>query len=171
MAHFLLDTTVVNSYEIHHCIPKHLRQSTYYYSQREFRVSLLFNYLSILSVSPVIQPQKGPLASRVHPAAPIDHGRLIRMGNKVQACVPCMHGEIWLRQGPERHSMDLSNNSVRPYTPDQIKRRKRVLEGLYGCKLCGIRICNHIACWNNHVAMIPSRQSFSSGGCQDIQPC
>ena len=38
--HFLLDTTVVNSYNIHHCMPEYPYQSRYHYSQREFRTQL-----------------------------------------------------------------------------------------------------------------------------------
>ena len=52
--------------------------------------------------------------------------------------------------------MELKNSSVRPRNLEQGKRRERVPRGLYGCKLCGIYICNHIACWNEHIAAIPS---------------
>ena len=52
--------------------------------------------------------------------------------------------------------MELSANSVRSPTPELRKRRERVSRTRFGCKLCEIFICNYIACWNEHIAAIPS---------------
>ena len=156
--HFLLDTTVINSYKIHHCMPEHSYQPRYQYSQRQFRVKLasqLFERSERLSGRPC--SIKTSLSTRVHPIAAMNHGRLVRMRDKVKACVPCLcAGRNVAAARPRKALMELKNSSVRPRNLEQGKRRERVPRGLYGCKLCGIHICNHIACWNEHIAAIPS---------------
>ena len=38
---------------------------------------------------------------------------------------------------------------------DVRKRPKQIPRGLFECKLCGIAIYNHIACWKEHLEAIP----------------
>lgn len=158
--HFLLDTTVVNSYKLHHCLSK---ESSYqpwtHYSQREFRTKLasqLFEHSERLRGKPCAI--KASLSSRVHPAGRCDHGRLEHMGGKIKTCVTCLHAgrtDPTKIIKPRKPLMDLSINTVRPRDLDKRKRRQRAPRSYYGCKLCGIHICNHIACWNEHIAAIP----------------
>ena len=84
--HFLLDTTIVNCYKIHHCMPKHSYQPRNHHSQRAFRTKLtiqLFERSERLSGPPT--SMKASLSARVHPAAAYDHGRLECLGNKAKA--------------------------------------------------------------------------------------
>ena len=87
----------------------------------------------------------------------MNYDRLIRMGNKIKICVPCLCVERGVPPiRPRKALIKLSNNSVRPYNLDQRKRRQRVLRDLYSYKLYGIYICNYIACWNDYIAAISS---------------
>ena len=75
------------------------------------------------------------------------HNKLERIANKIKVYVPCSYaGRKIPAVRPRKSLMKLSNNSVIPRIIDKRQRRERVLRGLYGCKLCGIHICNHIAC-------------------------
>ena len=157
--HFLLDTTIVNSYKIHHCIPKRLQNKLFHHhTQREFRVRLasqLFKESERLTGNP--SSIRASLSSRIHPAFGRDHGWLECMGDGVKACVPCL---IAGRKVPKpakirKPLQELSQNSVRPSDLANRKRRQRAPRGIHGCKLCGIHICNHIACWKEHIDAIP----------------
>ena len=157
--HFLLDITIINCYKIHHCMPRRRKKSWIQYSQREFRARLasqLFERSERTSGRPV--PVKASLASRVHPASRRDHGRLERMGDGVKACVPCLLAGRGVAKPAQirKPLQELSTNSVRPSDLANRKRRQRAPRGIYGCKLCGIHICNHIACWNEHLVAIPN---------------
>lgn len=158
--HFLLDSTIVNSYLLHHCVPKQSNnQPRNHYSQREFRVKLasqLFEFSERLCGRP--SSAKIPLATRVHAAAPRDHGYLEHIGDGVKACVPCLlAGRKASKLAKIRKPLlELSANSVRPRGLDKGKRRERAPRGLLGCRLCGIYICNHMGCWKEHLAAIPS---------------
>ena len=152
--HFLLDTTITNSYKIAHYKPervKKLFRETH--GHREFRIQLatqLFEHSERLPGKPPLL--KHSLSARVHPAAAIDHGRIYRMGGKPQACVPCLcAGRKVAPARPRKPLLELSNNSVMA----KGKRRERVSRSLFGCKLCGIYICNHFACWKEHIMAIP----------------
>lgn len=154
--HFLLDTTIVDSYKLHRCAPKGSYNQPF--SQREFRVILasqLFNHSERLSGKP--STIKSSLSSRVHPAAERDHGGLECMGNKAFTCVVCLNaGRRTSKTAQIRKPLqELSVNSVRPPDLDKRKRRERAPRTRYGCKLCGIYICNHIACWKEHIEAIP----------------
>ena len=155
--HFLLDTTVTNSYKIAYYKPGRVQrvQKTFQetYGHREFRIQLateLFEH----SERPRGKPStiKHSLSTRVHPAAAIDHSRIERMGEKPQACVPCLcAGRKVAPARPRKPLLELSNNSVMA----KGKRRERVSRSLFGCKLCGIYICNHYGCWKEHLMAIP----------------
>ena len=159
--HFLLDSTIVNSYLLYHCISEQSKnQPRNHYSQREFRVKLasqLFEHSERLSGRS--SSIKASLSLRVHPAGVYDHGRLEHMGDKIKTCVPCLHAgrtEPTKIIKPRKPLLELSINTVRPQGLDKRQRRQRAPRSYYGCKLCGMHICNHIACWNEHIAAIPS---------------
>lgn len=79
------------------------------------------------------------------------------MRDKIKICVPCLYVEREVSSIRLRKTLiKLSNNSIRSHSQDQRKRRQRVSRGLYNYKLCEIYICNYIACWNDHIAAIPS---------------
>ena len=86
----------------------------------------------------------------------MNHGQLERIEDKVKACVLCLHvGRTEPPARPRKSLIKLSNNSVRPQGIDKRRRRERVKKGIHGCKLCEIAICNHIACWKEHLEAIP----------------
>ena len=101
----------------------------------------------------------GEMSSQVHPAAARDHGRLERMGDKAKYCVVCLKAGRGVPKPAQirKPLQELSTNSVRPSDLANRMRRRRAPRGIYGCKLCGIHICNHIACWNEHIAAISNR--------------
>ena len=92
-----------------------------------------------------------------HPAPAREHERLERMGDKAKYCVVCLNAGRSVPNPAKirKPLMELSNNSVRPSDPAIRKRRQRPPRGLFGYKLCGIHICNHMGCWNEHIAAIP----------------
>ena len=156
--HFLLDTTVVNSYKIHHCIPEHLNRPRNHYSQRWFRTRLaiqLFERSERLSGRST--STKASLSTRVHPAAARDHGGLERLGNKAKRCVVCLNaGRKVEKMAKARKPLaELSINAVTALDAGIKKRPQQEPRGVYGCRLCGIAICNHIKCWKEHLEAIP----------------
>lgn len=153
--HFLLDTTITNCYKIHHCMPKRLNESRIQYSQRESRARLasqLFE-LSERFSGQQISISLASLASRVLPVAGRDHGLLESMRDGVKACVPCLQAGRGVPKPAQirKPLLELSINSVRSSDLVNRKRRRRAPRGIHGCKLCGIHICNHMACWNEHI--------------------
>ena len=153
--HFLLDSTIVNSYLLHHCVSKQAKnQPRNQYTQRGFRVRLA-SQLFERSERPHGNAAsiKVSLSSRVHPADERDHGKLEYMGDKSLPCVVCLDAGRKSSKVPKirKPLQELSVNSVR----GPAKRRRRAPRSRYGCKLCGIRICNHIACWKDHIDAIP----------------
>ena len=141
-------------------MPKRRNQLWIEYSQREFRTKLasqLFEHSERICGQPTFS--RVSLSSRLHPAAARDHGRLERMGDKAKYCVVCLNAGRGVPKPAQirKPLQELSANSVRPSDPANRMRRRRAPRGIYGCKLCGIHICNHIACWNEHIAAIPNR--------------
>ena len=162
--HFLLDTTITNSYKIAYYKPERVErvQKTFRetHGHREFRIQLatqLFEHSERISGIP--STPKVSLSSRVHPAAWRDHGHVNRMGTKAKYCVPCSYaGRVIPTPGKIRKPLlEMSVNSVRPRDLDKRKRRQRPPRGIHGCKLCNIHICNHMTCWNEHLAAIPCK--------------
>lgn len=160
--HFLLDTTITNSYKIaHYNVPKRVQKASWNsQGHREFRIQLatqLFEHSERISGIP--STPKVSLSARVHPAAGREHGHLNRMGDKAKYCVPCSYaGRVIPTSGKIRKPLlELSVNSVRPRDLDKRKRRQRPPRGIHGCKLCNMYICNHLACWNEHLAAIPCK--------------
>ena len=158
--YFLLDSAIVNSYLLHHCVSKQSKnQSRNHYTQREFRTKLtsqLFEHSERLSGRPC--SIKTSLSSRVHPAAARDHGGLERIGNKAKRYVVCLNAGRKVEKIVQSRKplIELSVNTVRTLDPDQRKRPQQTPRGIYGCALCGIAICNHIRCWKEHLEAIPS---------------
>ena len=157
--HFLLNTIVVNSYKIAHCTPERpYAESWKHHSHREFRVKLasqLFEYSERLTGMPTSVKQS--LSSQVHPAASRDHGHLERMGDKAKSCRVCLYaGRKVAKLAKIRKPLsELSTNTVKTSRLDKRIRPLQTPRGIFGCKLCGIYICNHIACWKEHLEAIP----------------
>ena len=87
---------------------------------------------------------------------------LERMSDGVKICVPCLLAEMRGSQASKNLEKPLlefvCETALRPL--DLINRKLTATcpqEVIHGCKLCGIHICNHIACWNEHIAAIPYR--------------
>ena len=78
------------------------------------------------------------------------------MGDKAKICVPCSHAERKVPRPAKMRKplMELSINSVIDDYDKRI-RRQQASRGIYGCRLCEIHICNHIACWKEHLGAIP----------------
>ena len=159
--HFLLDTTITNSYKIAHCKPEKVQKASWEsLGHREFRIQLasqLFKHSERFSARP--STTKHSLSTQVYPAPVRDHGYLERMGNKAKRCVVCLHAG---RKVPKpakirKPLLDLSINTVRTLNRDKRTRPQQVPRGIYGCKLCNIAICNHIACWKEHLEAIPCK--------------
>ena len=51
--------------------------------------------------------------------------------------------------------VELSINAVIVLDVGIKKRPQQEPRGVYGCRLCGIAICNHIKCWKEHLEAIP----------------
>ena len=155
--HFLLDTTVVNCYKIHHCMPKESDQPRIQLSQRAFRTRLaiqLFERSERLSGTP--SSLKITLATQVHPAAARDHGGLERLGNKAKRCVVCScAGRKVEKLAKARKPLAELSINARALNAGIQKRPQQEPRGVYGCRLCGIAICNHIKCWKEHLEAIP----------------
>lgn len=81
------------------------------------------------------------------------------MGDKAKYCVVYLNAGRGVSKPAQvrKPLQELSGNSVRPSDLANRKRRQRAPRGIYGCQLCGIYICNHIRCWNEHIAAIPNR--------------
>ena len=157
--HFLLDITIVNCFKIHYCMPKKPYQSRIQYSRREFRTKLasqLLEHSERICGKPT--SIKASLSCRVHPAAPREHGSLERIGDRAKRCVVCSIAGRKVEKVVQirKPLSELSINAGRTLS-DVRKRPKQIPRGLFGCKLCGIAICNHIGCWKEHLEAIPYR--------------
>ena len=140
-------------------MPKRPNQSRIQYSQREFRTKLASQLLEhserIYGRSTLI---KASLGRRVHPVPPREHGSLERMGDKAKRCVVCsiVGRKVKKVVRIRKPLSELSINAGRTLS-DVRKRPRQITKGLFGCKLCGIAICNHIGCWKEHLEAIPYR--------------
>ena len=155
--HFLLDTTVVNCYKIHHCMPKSPNQPRIQLSQRAFRTRLAIQLFERSErLSGLSSSLKIPLATQVHPAAARDHGGLERLGNKAKRCVVCScAGRKVEKLAKIRKPLTELAINTRVLNAGVKKRPQQGPRGVYGCRLCGIAICNHIKCWKEHLEAIP----------------
>ena len=78
------------------------------------------------------------------------------MKKKVKRCVVCLYvGRKVEKLAKSRKSlMELSINTVRTRDSRKRKRLQQTSRDIYDCKLCRIAICNHIACWKEHLTAI-----------------
>ena len=149
--YFLLDTTIVNSYKITHCLlVRPFGEPQDHNSHKAFRKDLatgLFEHSERHGQPP---SSVKTLATLVHPAAPRDHGGLVRLGLKARYCEVCKRaGRKGKQATPRKALTELSGNAIRGQ-----KRREFGPRGLFGCKLCDIPLCNNQRCWNEHIRAI-----------------
>ena len=155
--HFLLDTTVVNSYKIGHCTPERpFGEPWQHASHKKFRMQLarqLFEQSERLDGRP--SGLKSSLSDYVNQAAARDHGSLTPLGKKAVSCRVCVcaRRKVLKQAKTQKPLNELSVNTVKTIKKDR-KRPQQTPRGIYGCALCGIHICNHIACWNEHLRAI-----------------
>ena len=150
--HFLLNITIVNSYKLHRDTSKS------HQSQREFRIRLviqLFENSKRLYEKP--SAVKSSLFLRVYSISKREYGKLERIRDKAKYYVLCLYAGRKVSNSAKMRKplRELSINSIISRQLDKGKRRERASRGIYGCKLCGIHICNHIACWKEHINAIP----------------
>ena len=150
LQHFLLNSTIVNSYLLYYYVSKQLKnQPRTQYTQRGFRVKLtyqLFKYSKRLSGR--FYSIKTSLLSRVYFAATRNYKELKRIGNKVKRCV------IYLNIGRKvkkiiqsrKSLMKLLVNTVKTLDSSQRKRPQQISRDLFEYTLCEIVIYNYIRC-------------------------
>ena len=151
--HFLLDTTVVNCYKIAHCTPERpFAESRRHDLHKRFRIQLaqgLFAHSERTGLGKASKP-KLTLSKYVHPAREIEHGGPVRLGIQAKPCRVCICANRTTKHVLIRKPLqELKNVSTRGQN-----RRDRAPSTRYGCALCGINICNHKRCWNEHIQSI-----------------
>ena len=162
--HFLLDTTICNSYKIVNAIElKPHGESRDHYTHLNFRSALvaeLFERSERLprnqdDEAPIGAPTHGPkpktLAQLVNHSPEWAHERLTRLGGRQYYCVACSFaGRTSVSQTRPRVPLqELSRNSK-----VASKRRQRPRRSYYGCGLCGLYLCQSKVCWNDHIKAI-----------------
>ena len=122
--HFLLDTTITNSFKIaYYNVLKRVKKASWdSQGHREFRIQLvtqLFEHSERFSGSP--STTKHSLSALVYPAPARDHGLLERMGNKAKRYVVCLFvGRKVPKPAKIRKPLlDLSINTVRTLNRDK----------------------------------------------------
>ena len=151
--HFLLDTTVVNSYKIINTTElRPYAELRKHGSHRLFRMELIQelydNSERIAQSSGGLQDHKKKELTRlVRHAPPIEHGIRVQLSTKLHYCVPCSIGSRIARKTIVRKPLqNLSLNSVRAE-----QRRQRPSKSSLGCKLCSMFICKKLGCWREHL--------------------
>ena len=155
--HFLLDTTVCNSYKIANATPERPHAESHnHISHMAFRSELaaqLFNRSERLSglKSSFRGCKPNLLADKVNHAPEHAHEGLIRLGNVPKDCEACISARrVGQHQAKKRKPLgELSINSKVAE-----KRRLRAPRSQYGCGLCKIHLCHHKRCWNEHINAI-----------------
>ena len=79
------------------------------------------------------------------------------MGGKAKRYVVCLNAgrKVEKLAKIRKPLLKLSINTVRIPNKGQRKRAQQTPRGIYDSKLRGITICNHIACWKEHLEAIP----------------
>ena len=155
--HFLLDTTVTNSYKIANTTEQRpyaeLRKHS---AHKMFRLDLvtgLFEHSERLTDPRGAKP--GPritkLVQKVNQAAIREHGIIQQLSLIAKPCTPCVTaGRKAINQIRSRKPLqELSNNSR-----VSNERRRRAPRSRYGCMLCDIRTCNNNSCFQEHLGAI-----------------
>ena len=100
---------------------------------------------------------KESLLSRVYSTAARDYNRLKRIEDKIKACLVCLIAgrKVEKLTKVRKPLLKLFINTMKTSRIDKRIRPRQTPRGIFGCKLYGIHICNHIACWNEHLKAIP----------------
>ena len=155
--HYLLDTTICNSYKIAHTTSQRSYAHDWnHYSHKSFRDELareLFSHSERLT-----HPNNGimgnnkiiTLAHYVKHVPAIEHGMPERLDGPAKYCVACtVQKRSVINPGNRKPFQELNPNSKR-----HSKRRIRPPCIVYGCKLCGIHLCKERSCWEEHSDVI-----------------
>ena len=151
--HFLLNTTLVNSYKIINTTElRPYAELRKHESHQRFRMNLiqkLYDHSERITNPPEgVQPHtKKELTRLVRHAPPIEHGIRVQLSNQLHYCVPCSISSRIARKANVRKPLqNLSMNSVRA----EQQRQRPPKTGL-DCELCRMFICKKFSCWKEHL--------------------
>ena len=151
--HFLLNTTIVNSYKIINIIE--LRSYTKlrkHDSHKLFRMKLiqkLYDHFERIAkfFSDLHDHKRKELTQLVRHASAIEHDIRVQLSEKLHYCLSCQISSRIARKASVRKPLqNLSTNSIRAE-----QRRQRPAKSSLGCELCRMFICKKISCWNEHL--------------------
>ena len=151
--HFLLNTTIVNSYKIINITElRPYAKLRKHDSHRLFRIKLiqeLYDHFTRIASSPegFKNYKSKKLAQLVRCAPPIEHGIRVQLNKVKRYCVPCsINHRIAQKVSVRKPLKKLSMNTILTK-----KRRYRSPKTNSGCKLCRMIICKSITCWREHL--------------------
>ena len=151
--HFLLDTTIVNSYKIINTTElRPYAELRKHGSHKLFRMDLIQelydNSVRIAQPSGGLQDHKRKeLARLVRHAPAVEHGKRVHLSEQLHYCISCSIGSRIARKATVRKPLqNLSLNSVRAE-----QRRQRPSKTSLGCGLCAMFICKEKSCWREHL--------------------
>ena len=155
--HWLLDTTVTNSYKIANTTEERsYAELKKHNAHKQFRTDLvtgLFEHSERLTQPRGPKPgiRSSRLADLINRAPIWEHGTIQKLGNEPGYCVVCIRADCKAVRGKRvmKPLQELSGNSL-----VRKQRRRRGPRSVFGCKLCGIRLCNNDYCFNEHLRVI-----------------
>ena len=153
--HFLLDTTIVNSYKIINITKlRPYAKLRKHDSHRLFRMELiqkLYDYFERIAKSfsgfQVHDHKRKKLTQLIKHASAAEYDILVQLSEKMHYCVPCqLNNRIARKKSVRKFLQHLSTNSIRVE-----QRRQRLAKSGLSCELCRMFICKKISCWNEHL--------------------
>ena len=154
--HFLLDTTITNSY----LIAKHTPERPWVYGQKqsghyEFRKKLALQLFEQSERLSKIRTPMRSLQSKMRHTSRVKHGEQpIKIGG-FKNCDVCLYKKNkQTKQRPKRAGLsELALTSVR-VNGGQRQRANQYPRTLYGCKECRIHICRNSSCFVDHLDLL-----------------
>ena len=154
--HFLLDTTITNSYKIINITEKRsyakLKQNSAHKVFRNDFITDLFEHSERITESRDSRPDINiSLVEIVYKALVWEHETIQKLDNKDKYCMMCSQTQCkQIRTRRVTKSLQkLSRNSL-----IRNQRRRRDSRTVYGCRLCDISLCNNERCFNEHLRVI-----------------
>ena len=154
--HFLLNTAVINCYKIANTTEERsyakLRKHSAHKRFREDLVTDLFeNSERLIKPRGFKLEPRSRLVDVVIQASRHEHDIIQVLSDKHQDCTVCSKTgcKDVRRRRVTKPLQELSINSV-----IDKQRRKHVPRTRYGCRLCGIRLCNNGRCFEEHLGVI-----------------
>ena len=151
--HFLLNTTIVNSYKIINIIELRsyakLRKHDFHRLFRMKLIQKLYDHSTRIASSgeDFKDYKKKKLVRLVRCASSIEHGIRVQLSEGQHYCVSCSIDHRIARKTTVPKSLEkLSMNSILAE-----KRRQRFSLTSLDCKLCRMFICKSITCWREHL--------------------